>query len=55
MKVLFGSPQRVPLLLKPEGLADMVGSLPSELLKFGVDARVVILNTGIFPQFCRRG
>ena len=41
MEVLFVASECFPFV-KTGGLADVVGSLPSELLKLGVDARVVI-------------
>ena len=41
MKVLFCASECVPFV-KTGGLADVVGSLPKELLKQGCDVRVVI-------------
>ncbi len=41
MEVLFVASESFPFI-KTGGLADVVGSLPSELIKLGVDARVVI-------------
>ncbi|MBR6987237.1 MAG: glycogen/starch synthase, partial [Clostridiales bacterium] len=41
MKVLFASSECSPFV-KVGGLADVVGSLPVELNKQGVDARVII-------------
>ena len=41
MKVLYVASEAVPFI-KTGGLADVAGSLPKELVKQGVDARVII-------------
>lgn len=49
MKVLFVAAESVPFI-KTGGLADVVGSLPSELKKEGVDVRVVLPLYKDIPQ-----
>ena len=41
MKVLYVASEAVPFI-KTGGLADVAGSLPKELAKMGVDARVIL-------------
>ena len=41
MKVLFAASECVPFV-KTGGLADVVGALPKEILKNGVDVRVIL-------------
>ena len=41
MKILFAASECVPFI-KTGGLADVVGSLPVELVQQGEDARVVL-------------
>ncbi|RJX25600.1 MAG: glycogen synthase GlgA [Dethiobacter sp.] len=45
MKVLFVASEAVPFI-KTGGLADVIGSLPVELRKLGVDARVILPKYG---------
>jgi len=47
-KVLFVASEAVPFV-KTGGLADVVGSLPKELLRQGIDARVIIPKYGDIP------
>lgn len=54
MEVLFVASESAPFI-KTGGLADVVGSLPSELRKLGVDARVVIPKYGDIPEVLREG
>lgn len=49
MKVLFVAAEAVPFI-KTGGLADVIGSLPKELCKSGVDARVVLPKYEDIPQ-----
>ncbi len=49
MKVLFCSSEALPFA-STGGLADVIGSLPSALVKSGIDARVVIPYYGSFKQ-----
>jgi len=46
MKVLFVGSEAIPFS-KTGGLADVLGALPKELVKLGVDARVVLPKHGI--------
>lgn len=48
MKVLFIATEAVPFV-KTGGLADVIGSLPGELRKQGIDARVIIPGYGQIP------
>lgn len=48
MKVLFAASEAVPFF-KTGGLADVIGSLPKELLKIGVDVRVMLPKYGDMP------
>lgn len=48
MKVLFVASEGVPFV-KTGGLADVIGSLPRELIKQGVDARVILPKYGDIP------
>lgn len=48
MKVLFVATEAVPFM-KTGGLADVTGSLPGELGKHGIDARVIIPDYGQVP------
>ncbi|MFC0214762.1 glycogen synthase GlgA [Paenibacillus chartarius] len=49
MKVLFAASEAVPFI-KTGGLADVIGSLPKELLKQGIDVRVVLPKYADMPQ-----
>ena len=49
IKVLFVAAEAVPFV-KTGGLADVIGSLPKELLKEGVDARVILPKYGDIPD-----
>ena len=49
MKVLFVGSEATPFS-KTGGLADVLGALPKELVKLGVDARVVLPKHGITKQ-----
>lgn len=49
MKVLFVAAEAVPFI-KTGGLADVIGSLPKELCKSGIDARVVLPKYEDIPQ-----
>ncbi len=49
MKVLFCASEALPFA-STGGLADVIGSLPSALVKSGIDARVVIPYYGSFKQ-----
>jgi starch synthase len=49
MKVLFVASEAVPFA-KTGGLADVIGSLPKELNRQGLDARVIIPKYGDIPQ-----
>ena len=46
MKVLFVGSEATPFS-KTGGLADVLGALPKELVKLGIDARVVLPKHGI--------
>lgn len=51
MKVLFAASECVPFV-KTGGLADVIGALPKELLKAGVDTRVILpLYREIAPEW----
>jgi len=52
MNVLFIASECTPFI-KTGGLADVVGSLPSELIKLGIDARVVIPKYKDIPNDLR--
>lgn len=49
LKVLFVASEAVPYI-KTGGLADVIGALPKELLKQGVDARVVIPKYSLMKE-----
>lgn len=49
MKVLYVASEAVPFI-KTGGLADVAGSLPKELVKMGVDARVILPKYSKIPQ-----
>lgn len=49
MKVLFVGSEATPFS-KTGGLADVLGALPKELVKLGIDARVVLPKHGITKQ-----
>ena len=48
MKILFIATEAVPFV-KTGGLADVIGSLPGELRKLGIDARVIMPDYGQIP------
>ncbi len=48
MKVLLIASEAVPFI-KTGGLADVIGSLPLELRKLGIEARVILPNYGDIP------
>lgn len=48
-KVLFVAAEAVPFV-KTGGLADVIGSLPKELLKEGIDVRVILPKYGDIPD-----
>ncbi|MGL5513832.1 MAG: glycogen synthase, partial [Sporomusa sp.] len=49
MKVLFVASEAMPFA-KTGGLGDVIGSLPKELNKQGVDARVILPKYGLIPS-----
>jgi len=49
MKVLFVGSEATPFS-KTGGLADVIGALPKELVKLGIDARVVLPKHGVTKQ-----
>lgn len=49
MKVLYVASEAVPFI-KTGGLADVAGSLPKELVKMGVDARVILPKYSKIPE-----
>ncbi|MBE1441725.1 glycogen synthase GlgA [Paenibacillus sp. OAS669] len=49
MKVLFAASEAVPFA-KTGGLADVIGSLPKELAKQGIDVRVILPNYEDIPE-----
>ncbi|KAF1856359.1 hypothetical protein Lal_00049274 [Lupinus albus] len=51
-KVLFVAAEAVPFI-KTGGLADVIGSLPKELVKEGVDARVILPKYSEIPSHYR--
>ena len=53
MKVLFAASEALPFI-KVGGLGDVMGALPKELNKMGVDARVVIPFYDSIPQDLRQ-
>lgn len=54
MEVLFVASESTPFI-KTGGLADVVGSLPSELAKLGVDVRVILPKYGDIPEVLQEG
>lgn len=52
LKVLFVAAEAVPFV-KTGGLADVIGSLPKELVKEGVDARVILPKYSEIPSHYR--
>ncbi|MDF2928763.1 MAG: hypothetical protein K0Q75_1001 [Anaerospora sp.] len=52
LKVLFVAAEAVPFI-KTGGLADVIGSLPKELVKEGVDARVILPKYSEIPSHYR--
>ncbi|MEC0270916.1 glycogen synthase GlgA [Paenibacillus anseongense] len=48
MKVLFAASEAVPFI-KTGGLADVIGSLPKELIQQGLDVRVILPKYGGIP------
>ncbi|KXG43551.1 glycogen synthase GlgA [Tepidibacillus decaturensis] len=52
MKVLFIASECVPFI-KTGGLADVIGSLPKELRKLGIDARVILPKYKAIPNHYR--
>lgn len=50
MKVLFAASEAVPFV-KTGGLADVIGSLPKELVKQGLDVRVILPKYEDIPAF----
>lgn len=53
MKILFAAAECVPFV-KTGGLADVVGSLPSELRKQGIDVRVVLPYYSQIPDYYKK-
>ncbi|GAB6181445.1 glycogen synthase GlgA [Desulfotomaculum defluvii] len=53
MKVLFVASEGVPFI-KTGGLADVIGSLPRELIKQGIDARVILPKYGDIPKYFKK-
>lgn len=49
MKVLFAASECVPFV-KTGGLADVIGSLPKELIKHGLEVRVILPKYGLIPE-----
>ncbi|MDQ0915566.1 glycogen synthase GlgA [Paenibacillus sp. V4I5] len=52
MKVLFAASEAVPFI-KTGGLADVIGSLPKELTRQGLDVRVILPKYGDIPAVYR--
>lgn len=52
MKVLFAASEAVPFI-KTGGLADVIGSLPKELTRQGLDVRVILPKYGDIPAAYR--
>ena len=48
MKILFAASEAVPFI-KTGGLADVIGSLPKELTRQGLDVRVILPKYGDIP------
>jgi len=53
IKVLIAAAEAVPFA-KTGGLGDVIGSLPKELIKQGVDARVIMPNYQDIPELFKR-
>lgn len=53
MKVLFAASEAVPFI-KTGGLADVIGSLPKELTRQGLDVRVILPKYGDIPAAYRK-
>ena len=52
MKILFAASEALPFI-KVGGLGDVMGALPKELVKKGIDARVVIPMYSTMSQAMR--
>ena len=52
MKILFSASEALPFI-KVGGLGDVMGALPKELVKRGIDARVVIPMYSVMAQKMR--
>ena len=52
MKILFAASEALPFI-KVGGLGDVMGALPKELVKQGIDARVVIPMYSVMSQKMR--
>ncbi|SHI48390.1 glycogen synthase GlgA [Propionispora hippei] len=53
LKVLFAAAEAVPFV-KTGGLGDVIGTLPRELKKQGVDVRVILPKHGVIPEKYKR-
>lgn len=54
MNILFVASEAVPII-KTGGLADVIGALPKELQKHGIDVRVMIPKYGEIPLYLQQG